>query len=60
MLLVPWLLLLALIEGAAASMYDVTMPLYTSTCRNGCLPWAQAAKSLAPDLNLTREKDPDS
>jgi len=43
-----------MVAGALGSVYDVTMPLYKSTCQNGCLPWAQAAK-LAPSLNLTRE-----
>ena len=44
-----------LVGGALSSMYDVTMPLYKSTCTNGCLPWADAVKSLSPHLNLTRE-----
>ena len=44
-----------LVGGALGSMYDVAMPLYTPTCTNGCLPWADAAKSLSPHLNLTRK-----
>jgi hypothetical protein len=48
-------LFVLLVGGALGSMYDVNMPLYKSTCTNGCLPWADAAKSLSPHLNLTRE-----
>ena len=39
-------------SAVLGSMYDVTMPLYSSTCHNGCLPWAEASKQ--PGLKLTQ------
>ena len=45
---------IALLGSSAVlgSMYDVTMPLYSSSCDHGCLPWAEAAKQ--PGLKLAQ------
>lgn len=36
------LLVSALTGVALGNMYDVVLPQYSSTCTNGCLPWAEA------------------
>ena len=32
----------ALSQSVQANMYDVVMPAYKSSCKNGCLPWKSA------------------
>lgn len=51
---IKWIALLTFVTSVESSVYDVIMPEYTSTCRNGCLPWANAAK--LGQLNLSQQE----
>ena len=49
-------ILLASFAGVSlANTYDVVMPNYRSSCRNGCLAWFDAAQLLPPSANLSQK-----
>ena len=42
----PAFLATTFVAISLSNVYDVVMPLYRPSCSNGCLPWAEAARSL--------------